>query len=63
MKSRSSLYYVRCGRKNCKCMNTDYRHGPYVYNFYGSGGKKISKYVGKADNYLDYLKELMKEKS
>ncbi len=43
------MHGTRCGRKNCRCAVTDYRHGPYAYLFWYEHGHARRRYVPKAE--------------
>lgn len=37
---------IRCGKPNCKCATSDYRHGPYAYLYWRDGlGHPRRRYV------------------
>jgi hypothetical protein len=36
--------YRKCGKPNCRCANTDYRHGPYWYRSVWSDGVVKKEY-------------------
>lgn len=40
------LEEVRCGKKNCHCVEGK-PHGPYWYAYWTEGGKTRSQYIGK----------------
>jgi hypothetical protein len=40
------LEEVRCGKKNCHCLEGRL-HGPYWYAYWTEGGRTRSQYVGK----------------
>lgn len=40
------LEYVRCGKKNCKCVSGSL-HGPYWYKYWKENGRARSSYIGK----------------
>src|SRR3954468_5025611 len=40
------VQYIRCGRANCHCRNTN-GHGPYYYRVVTVRGKKWKQYVKK----------------
>lgn len=41
---------IRCGKPNCKCATSDYRHGPYAYLYWRDGaGDAHRVYVPKAE--------------
>jgi hypothetical protein len=40
------LETVRCGKKNCHCVEGKL-HGPYWYAYWSEGGRTKSQYVGK----------------
>lgn len=41
---------IRCGKPNCKCATSDYRHGPYCYLYWRDGrGHPRRRYVCKAE--------------
>lgn len=40
------LEEVRCGKKNCHCVEGKL-HGPYWYAYWTEGGKTRSQYIGK----------------
>lgn len=40
--------FIRCGRANCRCRNTN-GHGPYYYRVLTVRGKKRKQYVKKAE--------------
>lgn len=37
---------VKCGKESC----TTCPHGPYLYAYWDEGGKRRSKYLGRADD-------------
>jgi hypothetical protein len=43
---RYRLESVRCGKKNCHCVEGK-PHGPYRYAYWTEGGRTKSEYVGK----------------
>jgi hypothetical protein len=40
--------YIKCGRSNCHCRNTN-GHGPYYYRVITINGQKQKKYVKKGE--------------
>lgn len=41
---------IRCGKPNCKCATSDYRHGPYSYLYWRDGaGQPRRRYVRKEE--------------
>jgi hypothetical protein len=36
--------YRKCGKANCRCAQTDYRHGPYWYRSVWINGKAKKEY-------------------
>jgi hypothetical protein len=41
---------IRCGKPNCKCATSAYRHGPYAYLYWRDGdGRAHRVYVPKAE--------------
>lgn len=41
---------IRCGKPNCKCATSDYRHGPYSYLYWRDAlGHPRRRYVRKAE--------------
>lgn len=43
-------YSIRCGKPNCRCASTDYRHGPYRALFWrDASGQLCRRYVPKAE--------------
>lgn len=41
---------IRCGKSNCRCATSDYRHGPYVYLYWRDAlGHPRRRYVRKAE--------------
>jgi len=50
---------IRCGKPNCKCARSDYRHGPYAYLYWRDGaGHAHRVYVPKAE--LARVREIVK---
>ena len=40
--------FIKCGRSNCHCRNTN-GHGPYYYRILTVKGKKLKRYVKKSE--------------
>ncbi|MET0624897.1 MAG: DUF6788 family protein [Pyrinomonadaceae bacterium] len=45
-KKTYQLESVRCGKKNCRCVEGEL-HGPYWYAYWTESGKSKSQYIGK----------------
>ena len=41
--------FVRCGKPRCRCMTTEYRHGPYSYYFRRVRGRLVKEYIHRED--------------
>lgn len=49
---------IRCGKPNCKCATSEYRHGPYAYLYWRDGrGYTRRRYVRKAE--ADEVREVI----